>query len=150
MMRGRAAQNAAVSPKKQYKTRAFACDEELVRSAFQSYDVSEQGLNVREALSLVSRVPVTHSVPTILTVAAILSVPSVWDSHAMPWWPLCSKGSNADLIVPRETGSDVVGEDVPNIPYVEQQAEAPDGAAGSALQYSTYATEQAAIGVMHS
>ena len=68
MKGGRASQNAAVSPQKRYKTRAFACDEELVRSAFQSYDVSEQGLNVREALSLVSRVPRTHSVPARLTV----------------------------------------------------------------------------------
>ena len=60
------------------------------------------------------------------------------------------KSLNADLIVPRETGSDVVGEDVPNIPYAEQQAEAPDGAAGPARQYSAYTTEQAVIGVMHS
>ena len=121
-----------------------------MRSAFQSYDVSEQGLNVREALSLVSRVPRTHSVPARLTVAAILNAPCVWDSTAMPWWPLCLKSLNADLIVPRETGSDVVGEDVPNIPYAEQQAEAPDGAAGPAIQYSAYTTEQAAIGVMNS
>ena len=44
------------------------------------------------------------------------------------------KSLNADLIVPRETGSDVVGEDVPNIPYAEQQA---DGAAGPAASRSS-------------